>query len=68
MESDDNDPLAAGLLLARSWQATVVLGAVSGEHGGSRTSPGADESRRDLTHHSEITPHTKDGSHEQWRK
>jgi uncharacterized membrane protein HdeD (DUF308 family) len=29
MESDDNDPLAPGLLLARSWQATVVLGAVT---------------------------------------
>jgi uncharacterized membrane protein HdeD (DUF308 family) len=29
MESDDNDPLAPGLLLARSWQATVVLGAAT---------------------------------------
>jgi uncharacterized membrane protein HdeD (DUF308 family) len=29
MESDDNDPLAASLLLARSWQATLVLGAVT---------------------------------------
>lgn len=29
MESDDDDPVAAGLLLARSWQATMVLGAVT---------------------------------------
>lgn len=29
MEPDDNDPLAAGLLIGRSWQATVVLGAVT---------------------------------------
>jgi uncharacterized membrane protein HdeD (DUF308 family) len=29
MESGDNDPLAPGLLLARSWQTTVVLGAVT---------------------------------------
>jgi uncharacterized membrane protein HdeD (DUF308 family) len=29
MESDDNDSLAPGLLLARSWQATVVLGALT---------------------------------------
>jgi uncharacterized membrane protein HdeD (DUF308 family) len=29
VESDDNDSLAPGLLLARSWQATVVLGALT---------------------------------------
>src|SRR5262249_44925124 len=29
MESGDNDPLAPSLLLARSWEATVVLGALT---------------------------------------
>src|ERR1700753_1351681 len=29
MESGDNDPYAPGLLMARSWPATVILGALT---------------------------------------